>query len=153
MSSSTKVLVENRAARMEYEILESVMAGIILTGPEVKSLRLKHASLRGSYVKPINDEMVLIGAQISPYEYADNTDYDPIRTRKLLLRKGEIVALTKMAQEKGKTLVPLSIELQGRHIKVKIGIARGKNPRDRRAEIRKRDLDRELSATLKKDKY
>src|SRR3990172_3285861 len=114
-------LIVNKKARHDYEITQTVQAGIVLTGAEVKSLRGKSGSLNGSYVRPLHNELYLIGAQITPYRFADNTDYDPKRTRKLLLKKREIVDLIASTQRKGWTLVPLSFEVVGRKIKLNVG--------------------------------
>jgi len=138
------LLIANKKARHEYEISQTTQAGVILLGAEVKSLRNKSGSLSGSYVKAIGNELFLIGAQITPYKFADNTDYDPKRTRKLLLRKKEIFDLKTAADKKGWTLVPLSFELIKNKIKLKIGLGRGKQEFEKREKLKKRDLKREM---------
>lgn len=146
------LLIENRKARFEYEIRATLYAGIVLLGAEVKSVRGKHGSLAGSYVKIVGNEAWLLNAQISPYAYADNRDYDPKRTRKLLLRRSEIVQLQVESDRKGTVLVPLTIEAQGRHLKLKIGIGRGKKQYEKKAVLKeraaKRELDREFKGKL-----
>lgn len=144
-----KTLLVNRQARFEYEALETFTAGIVLEGGEVKMLRQKKGSLAGSHIRIINNELVLLNAQIPPYPYARNEDYDPIRTRKLLMSKREILRLQEAQQSKGKALIPLEIGLQGKFIKVKLAIARGKSQQDRREEIRRRDLDRQTARDIK----
>lgn len=148
-NTSMLTLLTHRQARFEYEPLETFLAGIVLSGGEVKMLRQKKGSLSGSHVRVINNELVLLNAQIPPYPFARNEEYDPIRTRKLLMHKREILKLQEAQQEKGKALIPLAIVLEGKHIKVKLSIARGKTQRDRREEIRRRDLDRQAAKELK----
>lgn len=143
------LLIANKKARFEYEIAETYQAGIVLTGAEVKSLRNKSGSLSGSYVKPIGGELFLIGAQITPYKFADNTDYDPKRTRKLLLKKREITHLAATTDKKGWTLVPLSLDLIGKNIKLTIGAGRGKQTFEKREQIKRRDIKRDLQRAVK----
>ncbi len=142
-------LVINSKAKHEYEILTTYQAGVVLTGPEVKSLRSKQASLKGSHVKVVGDEAFLLGAQITPYQYADTTKYDPKRTRKLLLKKKEIFQLKEASAQKGRTLVPLAFELERNKIKLSFGIARGKKQHEKRSELRKRALKRDVERETK----
>jgi SsrA-binding protein len=141
-------LILNKRAKYEFEILESIYAGLVLLGGEVKMLRGKHGSLAGSYVRVVGDHAVLLNAQIPPYPQARNEDYDPLRTRDLLVTKDELLFLKQAQETKGRTLVPVVIGLEGRFIKVQVAVARGKNTRDRREVIKKRDLDRELRRDL-----
>lgn len=143
------VLLDNARARFEYAVSDTLIAGIALTGGEVKSLRGKHGSLSGSFVRLIGDELWLVNAHISPYPYANNTDYDPKRSRKLLVKKSEILKLKTDAQQKGRVMIPLRVEALGPFIKVAIGIGRGKTKTDKRAAIRKREQDRELERMRK----
>jgi SsrA-binding protein len=143
------VLLSNKKARLEFEILDTYTAGVVLTGGEVKSLRNKSGSFAGSYVKIVGNEAVLLNAQITPYPLADNRDYDPKRTRKLLLKKKEIEDLADKIATKGMSLVPLSFEVLGRHIKLKFGLARGKKQFERRAELKKRDQLRDIQHEMK----
>lgn len=142
-------LIENRRARHDYEIQSTLHAGIVLTGGEVKSVRQKSGSLQGSFVKVVNNELFLLNAQITPYKYADNREYDPKRTRKLLVKKREIYQLAEKLQQKGLTLVPLAMEIAGRHIKLVIGLGRGKKQYEHRATLRQRDIDRDIRRNLK----
>jgi SsrA-binding protein len=142
-------LVFNKKARFEYDIERTYTAGIILTGQEVKSLRLKHASLTGSYVKIIGDDVVLLNAQINPYAYAITTDYDPKRTRKLLLKKREILELSEWQTNKNRALIPLSIDAKGRYIKLEIGVGRGLKHFDKRKKLKERDQARDVERQLK----
>jgi len=142
------VLLENKKSRQEYEVLSTLYAGIVLTGGEVKSLRNKSGSFTGSYVKIIGNEAFLLNAQITPYKFSDNEDYDPKQTRKLLLRKKEIESLAEQENTRGFTIIPLTFELIENKIKLKIGVARGKKQYERRAEMKKkaneRDIQREI---------
>lgn len=142
-------LVFNKKARFEYDIERTYTAGIILTGQEVKSLRLKHASLTGSYVRIIGEDVVLLNAQINPYSYAITTDYDPKRTRKLLLKKREILELSELQTNKNRALIPLSIDAKGRYIKIEIGVGRGLKHFDKRKKIKERDQARDVERQLK----
>lgn len=141
-----KPLLFNKKARFDYEILDRVVAGLVLTGGEAKMLRGKHGSLQGSHVRIVGGQAWLLNAQIPPYPYArnDNGEYDPIRTRKLLLKSHEILQLQAIQDTKGKALIPTMVGLDGAFIKVEVGIARGKTKGDKRATIRQRELDREM---------
>ncbi len=142
-------LVTNKKALHDYTILKTLAAGVVLSGGEVKSLRLGHGSLVGSFVKVIGNEAFILGAQINPYAYADNREYDPKRTRKLLLKRSEIESLKVESQEKGLTLVPLSWNVMGRRVKLMVGLARGKKLHDHRAELKKRAQQRDVARELK----
>ena len=144
------LLVKNKKASYEYELGKKYQAGIVLSGAEVKSLRLKHASLNGSYIKAIGNELFLINAQINPYSFANNEDYDPKKSRKLLLKKREIQHLIENSQQKGYAIVPISLELVRNKIKVSLAIGKGKKEFEKRDSIKKRDLKRELSKQIKR---
>ncbi len=143
------VLVSNKKARSEYDISKTFYAGIVLSGAEVKSLRLRQGSLMGSYVKILQNELFLINAQISPYSFADQSSYDPKRTRKLLVTKKEISQLSSAEEQKKIVLVPLSIELKGNLIKVKVAVGRGLKKYEKRERIKKRDQARDLAREIK----
>lgn len=143
------LLVKNRRARFDYDIQKIYQAGIVLTGSEVKSLRLKQAKLDGSYVKIIKNEAWLINAQINAYKFAGQEDYDPKKTRKLLLSKKEIFKLLNLTISKNWVIVPLSFELVNNLIKLKIGVGKGKKQFEKRDQIKKRDLKRQLSREFK----
>jgi SsrA-binding protein len=142
-------LVTNSKAHHEYTISETLSAGMVLTGAEAKSLRLKHGSLTGSFVKVVGREVYLLNAQINPYAYADNSEYDPKRSRKLLLTHKEIIKLLTQQEQKGMVAVPLSVEAMGRFIKLKIGIGRGKKQYERRAELKRKDQERDIRREVK----
>lgn len=144
------ILVLNKSAGHDYEILESYVAGVMLTGPEVKSLRLKHGSLKGSYVKIINHEAFLMNAQINPYAFAENQDYDPKRTRKLLLKHRELLKLEELDHRKNVTLVALKFFTAGRHIKLELGVGRGKKEFEKRSDLRKKAIQRDVERELKR---
>ncbi len=143
------LLVQNRRATHDYTIKETWEAGIVLTGAEVKSVRAKHASLNGAYVKIFNLEVWLINATISPYRFANDKQYDPKRTRKLLLTKKQVYELIDLSQIKGLTIIPLSLFLQNNCIKVKIGAGKGKKEYEKRSILRQREIDRQLAKEYK----
>ncbi|MBQ6436690.1 SsrA-binding protein SmpB [bacterium] len=137
------LLLKNRRATYDYQISQTFKAGVVLTGAEVKSLRQKSGSLTGSYVQIVDGQAVLLGAQISPYQYANNDNYDPKRTRRLLLHRREIARLDEICHQKHYTLVPLAFLLEGRHIKLEVGVGRGKQTFEKREQIKKRQWQRE----------
>ncbi len=133
----------NPKAGFDYEILETIEAGIVLEGHEVKSIKSGKASIKGAYVKVLNSEVYLIGAIIAPYQPANTPkNYDPQRSRKLLLSKKEISQLTGTAQTQGTTLVPLKLYAKKGRIKLLVGIARGKKKYDKRETLKKKDIAR-----------
>lgn len=144
-----KILVTNRKARRDYDILERYEAGIVLQGTEVKSLRRGQGSLAGSYAIIENGEAWLRGFHITPYEYGGIFNPDPKRKRKLLLHHREIKRLIGVTAIKGHTLIPLCIYLKGPLIKVELGVGKGKRMYDKREVIKKREADREASKMLK----
>jgi SsrA-binding protein len=137
------ILIKNKKADFDYSFQRTLHAGVVLTGGEVKSIRKQSGSLVGSFVKVIGNEVFLLNAQITPYAYADNREYDPKRTRKLLLHRREIADLQVASEQKGISLIPIAFELAGRNIKVLIGVGRGKKQFEKRAVIKARDLARE----------
>ena len=141
--------IVNKKAFFDYEILDRFEAGIHLVGAEVKSLRNGHAKLDGSYVKVIGSEVYLVGAQIFPYIYARPEDYDPARTRKLLLHKKEIVSLKGKLDGANLTLVPLSWYTKGPLVKLEVGLARGKKQYEKREAKKREDQKRELEVEFK----
>jgi len=133
----------NPKAGFDYEILETIEAGIVLEGHEVKSIKTGKVSIKGSYVKIINNEAFLISATISPYQPANTPkDYNPQRSRKLLLSKKEISNLIGNSQSQRTTLVPLKLYGKKGYIKLLVGIARGKKKYDKRETIKKKDVAR-----------
>ena len=146
------VFSENRKAYHDYEILETFEAGLVLTGPEVKSTKGGRMSMAGSYVTFHDGGAYLIGASIAPYQPKNQpADYDPARSRKLLLHKEEIASLLGKIQQKGLTLVPIKVYNKGRRIKLEFALARGKKQYDRRADIAKKEAQRKISRALRKE--
>jgi len=151
MSPETEVrqVCTNRKARHLYFILETVEAGIALVGSEVKSLRAGAANIRDSYASIERGEVFLHHMHISPYEQAAHLGHDPLRTRKLLLNRSEIRRLTGKVNERGLTVVPLSVYFKGRHAKVELALVKGKKQYDKRAAIAKREQDREIQRAVR----
>jgi SsrA-binding protein len=144
-----KLITENRKARHEYHLLERYEAGLALTGSEVKSLRDGRAQLQRAYGDIRDGEMWLVGAHISTYDQAGIQNHDPDRDRKLLLHRREIDDLTGKVQERGFTLVPTKLYFKNGRAKVELALAKGKDVRDRRREISKRESDRQIERALK----
>ncbi len=144
-------LADNKRALYDYQILEKFEAGLVLTGPEVKSAKGGRINLQGAYVIPKGSELWLSGADITLYLPAktQQVGYDSKRDRKLLLKQAELAYLLGKIKEKGLTLMPLSVYTSRRLIKLEIGLARGKTRYDKRAEIRKREVNREIRSSLK----
>ena len=140
----------NKKAKFDYEILDTLEAGLVLTGGEVKSIRSGSASLKGGFITFHNDDANLINVHIPKYKYVGNTkDYEPERSRKLLLKAKEITYLKGKIQEKGLTIIPLSLYNSGRHIKLEVALVKGKKNYDKRETIKKRELNREVKRSLK----
>jgi SsrA-binding protein len=146
---NVKIITENRKARHNYHIDEQFEAGMVLTGTEVKSLRLGRANLKDAYAKVVNGEVFLYQMHISAYPFAYYDNHDPLRPRKLLLHAHEIKRLYGKVNEKGYALVPLRIYFKRGKAKVVIALARGKRSYDKREAIRKRDETRELDRARK----
>lgn len=146
---SGKLLLKNRRATYEYEIFKKFEAGIVLSGAEVKSLRVGSGSFFGSYIKLLSGEAYLLNAQITPYKFADNENYDPKRTRKLLLHKKELAEIEQLSQQKGQALIPLAFILKDRNIKLEFAVAKGKQQQDKRQELKKRDQARDSAREMK----
>ncbi len=145
VAQGARTLAANRKARYDYHIEETYEAGIALLGSEVKSVRQGRANLRDSYAAFERGELVLYNCHISPYESAGQFNPDPLRPRKLLMHREEIQRLIGKVEEKGRTLVPLSLYLRGPHVKVGLALARGKREYDRREDIKEREADREVA--------
>jgi SsrA-binding protein len=139
-----RVLIANRKARHNYEILEVVEAGLALVGTEVKSLRAGKANLGDSYASIEQDEAFLFSLHISPYTQGNQFNHDPLRKRKLLLHKNQIRRLKAKTEEKGLTLIPLALVLVKNRVKVDLGLARGKKLFDKRESQARHDAEREM---------
>ena len=145
-----RTISENKRALFNYQVLEKFKAGIVLQGQEVKSVKNGRLNLRGSFVVLRGEEVFLIGANIPPYQPKNTPkDYNPQRSRKLLLKKAEIRHLIGKAKQKGLTMVPLRVYTQKGKIKIEFGIARGKKKFDKREKIKKREVEREIRRALK----
>ena len=141
---SKQTVCQNRKARFEYEILETIEAGIVLKGTEIKSVRQHHVSLDGSFAIVNGGEVLLVNCNIEAYKQGNIHNHEPKRQRKLLLHKSEIRKFAEKAKVKGFTLVPLSIYLKDGKAKVELAICRGKQLHDKRAAMKERDAKREL---------
>jgi SsrA-binding protein len=145
-----RVAISNRKARHDYFILDTLEAGLVLKGTEVKSLRNGNANLQDSHAVVKNGEVWLIGMHISPYEHGSFENHDPRRTRKLLLSKREIRRLFAKVQEKGLTIVPLAVYFKGPYAKVELAIAQGKKSYDKREALKQRDAKRDIAHRLRR---
>lgn len=144
-----RVIARNRKARHEYHLLESEEAGLELLGTEVKAIRAGRVNLKEGFVVFERGEAWLVGCHISPYENAGYAHHDPVRRRKLLLHRRQIDRLAAKAQEKGLTVIPLELFIEGNWIKLSIALARGKQLHDKRETLRRRTLDREAEQAIK----
>lgn len=144
-----KLIAESRWATANYEIEEKYEAGIRLTGSEIKSIRLRRVGLRGSFVKIIGGEAFVLNLKIDRYPYSSERNYDPKRTRKLLLNKREIARLFGKASQKGRVLVPLKLYIKNNIAKLEIGVGKIKRKKDKRQELKEKDLERQVEQELK----
>lgn len=147
-----KPLAQNRKARHDYFIEDSLECGIELFGTEVKSLRKGQCNLKDSYAQVKNGELFVVGMHISPYEQGNIFNRDPFRTRKLLAHKSEIRRLAASSQQDGMSLIPLQIYLKDGRVKMEIAVAKGKKLYDKRHSIAERDAGREMERRLKEDR-
>src|SRR3989440_6315028 len=139
-----RAIATNRRARHEYEILETVEAGLVLRGTEVKSLRAGQVTFKDAYATVRNDEGWLLGCHISPYSHGTDANHDPERDRKLLLHRRELTRLVGKIAERGLTLIPLRLYFKDGRAKVELGLARGRKLHDKRSAIREREVKREM---------
>ncbi len=145
-----KVVAQNRKAYHDYSIEDSLESGIVLTGTEVKAIREGRINLKDSYVLIKEEEAFLLNCHISPYSHGNIMNHDPLRTRKLLLHKKEILKLIVKAREKGYTLIPLKVYFKGPHVKVEVGLAKGKRLYEKRERIKTREAEREIERTVRR---
>lgn len=143
-AAKTETIATNRKARHDYFITDTFEAGLALEGPEVKSLRLKQATLTSAFARAEKDGLYLYGLHIAPYAYNTLKELDPTRTRKLLLKRREIRRLTKALETKGMSVVALELYFRSGWAKVLLGLAKGKKAEDKHESIKKRDVDREM---------
>ncbi len=149
MEPTEKIIATNRKAFADYDILERYESGIALTGSEMKSVREGQINLKDSYVLIKGEEAFLLNSHISPYKYANLLNHEPLRTRKLLLHKGEIRRLMGKVKEKGLTLIPLRVYFKGKHVKIEIALSKGKKIWGKREEKRRKAVDKEIRAAIK----
>ena len=148
-SKGEKLIVDNRRARHDYHFLEKVEAGLVLTGTEVKSLRDGRASLQQAYAEVRDGEAWLVGAHISVYDAGNIANHDPDRDRKLLLHRREVDSLGGKVRERGLTLVPTRLYFRNGRAKIELALARGKEQRDKRRDLVKREAQRDMERALK----
>ena len=144
-----KIVATNPVARHNYTITDTIEAGIVLHGTEIKSIRNNKVNLKDSYAAITNGEAFIYSMHISPYEQGNIFNKDPLRTRKLLLNKREIYKLSNMVQKQGYTLVPLSIYFSGSIIKIELGIGKGKKLYDKREDLKKKDAEMYIKKHMK----
>ncbi len=152
-ATNIKVIAQNKKARHEYFILETIECGIELAGTEVKSVRQGKVNLTDAYASVDNGEVFVKGMNISPFEQGNIFNKDPLRVRKLLLHKKEIRKLIGQIQQQGLTLIPLSVYLKDSLVKVSLAVAKGKKLYDKRADIAKRDARRDAERAVKNARY
>ncbi|MFV0559705.1 MAG: SsrA-binding protein SmpB [Enterococcus sp.] len=144
-----KLIAQNKKARHDYSITDTMEAGMVLQGTEIKSIRNSRINLKDGFVRVRNGEAYLYNVHISPYEQGNIFNHDPLRTRKLLLHKKQIARLIGETKNKGITIVPLKVYIRNGYAKVLIGIAKGKKEYDKREDLKRKDIDRQINQTLK----
>jgi SsrA-binding protein len=149
MAKYFKVIADNRKARFDFQILATYKAGLVLSGSEVKSIREGKVNLKESFGRIEHEEVWIYGMHINPYKRADRNKLDPLRPRKVLLQKRELVKLIGKVAEKGLTLVPLKIFFDGNWAKVELGLAKAKKKYEKREVIRTREVKREIEKAFK----
>ncbi len=152
MKESTKTIAQNKKAHHDYFILETYEAGIELCGTEVKSLRAGRVNLKDSWCNIVDGELFVNGMHISPYEQGNIFNRDPMRVRRLLMHKREILKLFGTLQQQGLSLIPISLYFKGSRVKMQVGLCKGKKLYDKRASIAERDAKRNMERALK-EKY
>ncbi|MBP3596116.1 MAG: SsrA-binding protein SmpB [Clostridia bacterium] len=144
-----KIIAKNPSARHNYTITETLEAGIVLTGTEIKSIRNGKVNIKDTYVNIKNGEVFVLGMHISPYEHGNIFNKDPLRDRKLLLNRREINKLYGMIKTKGISIIPLSMYFSGNKVKLEIGIGKGKKLYDKREDIAKKDAEMKIRRAMK----
>ncbi len=145
------VVASNRRATYDYEILDKVEAGLVLMSSEVKSIRDNRVSLAGSYAYPFNGELWLNNVHIAIYPYSTRNNHEPLRSRKLLLKKRDLAKLSEIAKQKGYSLVPLKLYFSGHYAKIELGIGRGKRNYDKRRTEKERERNSEARAAIRRE--
>ena len=144
-----KLIAQNKKARHDYSILDTIEAGVVLQGTEIKSVRNSRINLKDGFVRIRNGEAYLYNVHISPYDQGNIFNHDPLRTRKLLLHKKQIQKLANEAKNPGTTIVPLKVYIKDGFAKVLIGLAKGKREYDKRETLKRKDHERQISRVLK----
>ena len=149
MADGIKLITTNRKARHDYHIDDTLEAGVVLSGTEVKSLREGRANLQDAFCNVQSGEMMMYNCHISPYSHGNQMNHDPVRPRKLLMHRREIERWGSAVQEKGFTIIPLKLYFKNGYAKVEIGLARGKKQYDKRADIAERETKRRLDRVMR----
>ena len=153
MKESTKTIAQNKKAHHDYFVLESYEAGIELCGTEVKSLRAGRVNLKDSWCNIVDGEIFVNGMHISPYDHGNVFNKDPMRVRRLLMHKKEILKLFGTLQQQGLSLIPISLYFKGSKVKMQVGLCKGKKLYDKRASMAERDAKRNIDRALKERLY
>lgn len=153
MKESTKTIAQNKKAHHDYFVLESYEAGIELCGTEVKSLRAGRVNLKDSWCNIVDGEFFVNGMHISPYDHGNVFNKDPMRVRRLLMHKKEILKLFGTLQQQGLSLIPISLYFKGSKVKMQVGLCKGKKLFDKRASMAERDAKRNIDRALKERQY
>ncbi len=153
MKESTKTIAQNKKAHHDYFVLESYEAGIELCGTEVKSLRAGRINLKDSWCNIVDGEIFVNGMHISPYDHGNVFNKDPMRVRRLLMHKKEILKLFGTLQQQGLSLIPISLYFKGSKVKMQVGLCKGKKLYDKRASMAERDAKRNIDRALKERQY
>lgn len=144
-----QLIAQNRKARHDYAVVDTMEAGIVLQGTEIKSIRNGRINLKDGFARVRNGEAYLMNVHISPYEQGNIFNHDPLRTRKLLLHKKQIAKLVAETKNTGITIIPLKVYIKNGYAKVLIGLAKGKKQYDKREDLKRKEIDRQISRTLK----
>lgn len=153
MKESTKTIAQNKKAHHDYFVLESYEAGVELCGTEVKSLRAGRVNLKDSWCNIVDGEIFVNGMHISPYDHGNVFNKDPMRVRRLLMHKKEILKLFGTLQQQGLSLIPISLYFKGSKVKMQVGLCKGKKLYDKRASMAERDAKRNIDRALKERQY
>lgn len=152
VKNQNPTIAQNRKARHDFDILETIEAGIVLKGTEIKSIRRGQINLSDGFAGFNGDELFLYNVHISPFKEGNQFNHDPLRTRKLLLKRKELNRLIGFAQEQGQTIVPLKVYIKNGVAKILLGLARGKKVYDKRESLKRKDQERDIQRALK-DRY
>ncbi|MGC6768885.1 SsrA-binding protein SmpB [Enterococcus sp. LJL128] len=144
-----QLIAQNKKARHDYTIIDTIEAGIVLQGTEIKAIRNARINLKDGFARIRNGEIFLYNVHISPYEQGNIFNHDPLRTRKLLMHKRQIKKLVGETKNTGVTLVPLKVYIKDGFAKVLIGLAKGKKQYDKREDLKRKEVDRQINRTLK----